>query len=338
MPDIDNILSISSLKIGYAAGKSSKIILPHLDASARKGEIVAVFGRNGIGKSTLLRTISGLQPSLGGTILVNGKDLKEYPRNDLAKTIGYISTEVIKVSKMRVYDLVALGRFPHTNWVGKIDANSHEVIMGAIARTGMELLKDRYISELSDGERQRAMIARVIAQETEIIIMDEPTAFLDIAGKYEIIRLLQEVSGEGRTIIFSTHDFSIALTNADKIWLIHNEELIEGAPEDLVVEGTFEHLFNSDQFSFNNNDGTFKFRKESRGKIFVDGNGLLRTWTEKAVIRAGYSVSEIKTDPYISILPGSGERLTYISGNIKTNFSSIYDLVSHLTENNCRLT
>jgi iron complex transport system ATP-binding protein len=330
----DKILSISSLAIGYASGNSGNIILPHLDASAIKGEIVAVFGRNGIGKSTLLRTLAGLQPSLSGKILLSGMDITGYSRSELAKRIGYISTEVVKVNNMRVYDLVALGRFPHTNWIGKIDAESHEVIMGAIARTGMEMLKDRYISELSDGERQRAMIARVIAQETEIIIMDEPTAFLDIAGKYEIIRLLQEVAGEGRTIIFSTHDFSIALSNADKIWLIHNESLIEGSPEDLVVEGTFEHLFNSELVSFNSVNGTFSFRKESKGKIYVEGTGMLRQWTENAVIRAGYSVADIKTDPFISISQNTGDKLIYNSGDKKLSFCSIYDLVAYLTDQN----
>jgi iron complex transport system ATP-binding protein len=329
----DNILSISSLGIGYTSENSGNVILSDLYASAKKGEIVAVFGRNGIGKSTLLRTLAGLQPSMEGTIMIDGMDLKQFPRTEWAQRVGYISTEVVKVSNMRVYDLVAMGRFPYTNWIGKIDAKSHQVIIKAIARTGMEMLKDRYISELSDGERQRAMIARVIAQETEIIIMDEPTAFLDIAGKYEIIRLLQEIAGEGRTIIFSTHDFSIALSNADKIWLIHNETLIEGSPEDLVIKGTFENLFNSDLVIFNTIDGTFSFRKESRGKIFIEGNGALKQWTERAVIRAGYSVSKEKTDPFIGILPDAENRFVYNSGNKKNIFNSIYDLIGYLTAN-----
>lgn len=328
------ILSINSLSVGYGSGKLGNIILHNLDASAIKGEIIAVFGRNGIGKSTLLRSVAGLQTSMGGEILLSGKNISGFSRSELAKRIGYISTEVVKASNMRVYDLVALGRFPHTNWIGKIDTQSHKVIMAAVERTGMEMLKDRYISELSDGERQRAMIARVIAQETEIIIMDEPTAFLDIAGRYEIIRLLQEVAGEGRTIIFSTHDFSIALSNADKIWLINNEALIEGSPEDLVVKGTFEHLFNSELVSFNSTHGTFSFRKESKGNIYLEGNGILRQWTERAVERAGYSVSDIKTDPFISISQNALEGFVYYSGDNRRSFLSIYDLVSYIKDHN----
>jgi iron complex transport system ATP-binding protein len=244
------ILKIESLKIGYASGKQPKILLPPLTATACRGELVAVSGRNGIGKSTLLRTIIGLQPSFGGKVVIKGNDISGFSRLYLAQVAGYISTEIVRVSNMKVYDLVALGRFPHTNWIGRIDLRSHAVIIDALTKTGIKDFSYRYISELSDGERQRAMIARVLAQDTEILIMDEPTAFLDIAGKYDIVSLLKSLTREGKTIVFSTHDLNIALNLADKIWLMLKDKLVEGSPEYLMQEGAFNHLFDSSEIRF----------------------------------------------------------------------------------------
>lgn len=248
--DEKTILSISSLKIGYHSGRHGSSILPELNAAVSAGELIAVIGRNGIGKSTLLRTLTGLQPVLGGNIHLSGKDISEYTRLELARKIGYISTEVIKVSNMSVYDLVALGRFPHTNWIGSIDDVGREAISLAIKGAGLEGFELRAVSELSDGERQRAMIARVLAQDAEIMIMDEPTAFLDIAGRYEIIKLVYDLTRKGKTIIYSTHDLNPALATVDKIWLLLKEKLIDGTPEELIRNGSFEMLFDSSQLAF----------------------------------------------------------------------------------------
>ncbi len=238
-----SILSVDSLQIGYGHGRRKKILLSRLNACAFRGELVALIGRNGIGKSTLLRSIIGLQPSYEGKILINGENLSDIPRLDLAKRIGYISTEMVRVSNMTVFDLVSLGRFPHTNWIGSIDGRSREAIRSAIERSGMINLANRYISELSDGERQRGMIARLLAQDAGIMIMDEPTAFLDLPGKIEIMNLLKSLSLSGRTIIFSTHDINVALKLADRIWMMLKDGIIEGTPEELVENGSFDNLF-----------------------------------------------------------------------------------------------
>lgn len=241
------ILSIDSLRIGYGSGNRRSILLPQLNACAKSGEMVAVIGRNGIGKSTLLRSIIGLQPFYGGTVMINGENLTEIPRLELARRIGYISTEIIRVSNMTVYDLVALGRFPHTNWIGRIDGRSREAITSAIEKTGLSKLSDRYINELSDGERQRVMVARVLAQDADIMVMDEPSAFLDLPGKYEIMNLIRNLSRSGKTVIFSTHDINIALRLTDRIWLILKDRLIEGSPEELLKNGSFDSLFEADE-------------------------------------------------------------------------------------------
>jgi len=330
--DISNtkILSIDSLKIGYAYGKRQKILLPTLTASAFKGELIAVIGRNGIGKSTLLRTIIGLQPSYGGTIMIMGKKIDEYSRLEMAQQIGYISTEVVKVSNMRVRDLVALGRFPHTNWTGKITGKDHEVITESINKAGMPGFENRFISELSDGERQRAMIARVLAQDTDLMLMDEPTAFLDISSRFEIVNLMLELSKKGKTIIFSTHDLNIAVDQADKIWLMLDNELTEGAPEDLVLNGSFDHLFDTSVVKFNYEDGSFSFPAENRSKIYIEGDGKMRFWTEKAIIRAGYSVSDTMTPVFIQVPAQNNKRWVIFSGDSSVILNSLYDLVSRL--------
>jgi iron complex transport system ATP-binding protein len=324
------ILSIDSLKIGYAYGKRQKILLPPLAASAYKGELIAVIGRNGIGKSTLLRTIIGLQPSYGGKIIIMGKKISEYSRLEMAQQIGYISTDVVKVSNMRVRDLVALGRFPHTNWTGKITGKDHEVITESINKAGMSGFENRLISELSDGERQRAMIARVLAQDTEVMLMDEPTAFLDISSRFEVVNLMLELSKKGKTIIFSTHDFNIAVDQADKIWLILENELTEGAPEDLVLNGSFDHLFDTSVVKFNNEDGSFSFRKENRSKIYIAGDGKMKFWTEKAVIRAGYAVSDTRTPVSIQVPTENNKKWVIFSGDSSVILNSLYDLVCRL--------
>ena len=282
--DTDEILSLCSLRIGYAEGRKENALLSPLTASARRGEMIALIGKNGIGKSTLLRTLAGLQPSLGGDITYSGKSISEYSRTDLARTIGYISTEIVKVTNMRVYDLVALGRFPYTNWFGKIDERNHEIITDSIEKTGMSSLSWRFISELSDGERQKAMIARILAQDTGILVMDEPTAFLDIGSKFEILHLMHLLSQKnGKTIIFSTHDLNVALSQADKIWLIADDNILEGAPEDLMLQGAFDHLFDSSAVEYNSEHGTYTFISEDRGEVRVAGEGINAALYEKGI-------------------------------------------------------
>lgn len=328
------ILSLEALSIGFVNGKRKRNILPPVSADAKKGEMVAVLGRNGIGKSTLLRTIMGLQPSLSGKIYIDGRSCPEYSRHELAKKAGYISTEIVRASNMRVYDLVALGRFPYTGWTGSNDPQGRDAITSAMNKTGMTGFSDRYVSELSDGERQRAMIARVLAQQTDILIMDEPTAFLDIAGRYEMMHLMSELAHEGRTILFSTHDFNIALNQADKIWLILENALLEGSPEDLVLSGAFDNLFNPDIAGFNHADGTFSLKPEKKGELFVKGEGIIRDWTVKALARAGYTVSDHDSVPYLITPDETGGKWVMILKDSQVEFESIYSMAAWLAKSN----
>ena len=328
----EKILTIDNLKIGYRSGGTDKIIMQELSSSAFKGELIAVIGKNGIGKSTLLRTIAGLQSSLGGEIYYEKEHILDYSRMELARKVGYISTEPVRASNMSVYDLVALGRFPYTDWTGRINKENHLVIMDAIENAGMASFCSRYIGELSDGERQRAMIARILAQDTLLMVMDEPTAFLDIGSKYEILHLLHNLAKRrGKTIIFSSHDLHIAISQADKIWLLSGDQLKEGAPEDLMLQGDFDHIFDSSTVRYNSDHGTFSFRNDAKGSIHIEGEGILRHWTEKAVNRAGYDVSGDKTDPFIIVPAGECKHWRLISGNQSEGFDTVYDLIEGLS-------
>lgn len=327
------ILSIESVLIGFMSGSAGKSILPPLSASAGKGELIAVIGRNGIGKSTLLRTIAGLQKPLGGEILYGNKRITDYSRMELARNISYISTEVVKPGNMSVYELVALGRYPYTNWMGKIDAENHEAILDALGKCSISEFAGRLISELSDGERQRAMIARILAQDTGIMIMDEPTAFLDVSGRYEILHLMHDISRKsGKSIIFSTHDLQSAISQADKIWLILDDMLFEGAPEDLMIKGVFDKLFNFSAVQFNSLNGTFTFITDERGTIYVKGEGSRKYWIEKAINRAGFRTSSSITDPYISVPKDINDDYQLIRNDSIISFNTAYDLVNYLSE------
>lgn len=324
----DVILSFSDLGIGYLRDGKANELLPPLKGTALKGELIAVIGRNGVGKSTLLRTLAGIQPKISGSITVMGRNTENYQKMEFARIAGYISTWNNNVSNLNVYDLISLGRYPHTNWIGSLTREDHLIIADSIERTSLWELRDRYFAELSDGEKQKVMFARLLAQDTPIMVMDEPTAFLDIRSKYEILHFLYSLTrNEGKTIIYSTHDFGMAINHSDKIWLVLDKEMIEGAPEDLLINGDFDHLFESSSVKFNSHDGSYSFNDHTnRGTLSIKGDGKRRYWTEEALRRAGYTVNENST-PVIIV----NEDCWLLSDGTKdVTFFSVYDLLRAL--------
>ena len=322
------ILSVIDLEIGFVSrGRKRTVLTSPLNATASSGEFIAVIGHNGVGKSTLLRTITGLQSLLGGNVFIKGKNIEDYSRTDIARNVGYISTEPVSVGNMTVYDLVALGRYPHTNWIGKINDDDHNTILSSIVKVGMTDFNGKYINELSDGEKQRAMIARVLAQDTGLLIMDEPTAFLDISNKFEIVHLMHTLTRErGKTVIFSTHDLQTAINTADKIWLVLENGIIEGAPEDLILNDSFDSLFSDSRLKFNKSEGSFVINKDNRKSIRIDGDGLQRLWTEKALNRIGYDLSN--TGNMVRIVSeGNVLKWELLFKDQILEFYSIYELV-----------
>lgn len=327
---MEAVVSFHGLSAGYVhAGKRDKI-LDSVSGEAARGEIVAVMGRNGTGKSTLLRTMAGLQKPLGGVIYYNGKDISSIPGNELAKIAGYISTEPVRAAGMSVYDLVSLGRIPYTGIMGNLSAADIEAVNDAMEKASVIPLRHRYLTELSDGERQKAMIARVLAQNTAVMLLDEPAAFLDAGAKYEIMHLLHRLAEEEkRTIIYTSHDIEIAVRHSDLVWLVSDGGITAGAPEDLMASGAFSRLFESDYLKLSPETGTFLLREEKKGDIFIEGAGNMLYWTERAVTRAGYAISAGKTIPYIKIIGGNRWRI--ISGEAETECTTFYQLVRMLS-------
>ena len=329
----NGILSFENLEIGFVSGRYRHILLPPVNGSAKAGELIAVIGKNGIGKSTFLRTITGLQPLISGDLKLEGKSIIEYSRAKLAEKVGYISTEIVKVSNMRVYDLVSLGRYPYTNWLGRISDADDKIITGAIVKTGMSGFSNRPVTELSDGERQKAMIAMILAQDTNLMVMDEPTAFLDISSKFEILHLMHELTrNRNKTIVFSTHDLSAAVNQADKIWLLKEQGMLEGAPEDLMLEGSFNALFDESKVRFNSSDGTFTIRNDAKGKVFVSGGEGKKYWTEKAIIRAGYSVTDQKSAIEVETPSQNNAKWKCRTPESVQEFNTIYEMIAWIRE------
>lgn len=217
------MLTIENISLGY--GK--KILLRDISATAAAGELIMLAGRNGSGKSTLLRAVAGLAKPLSGRILADGKDISAIPRNEAAMKVSFVSTERIRIPRFRCRDIVALGRAPWTGWAGRLSDTDEQTVSDAMETVGMSGFADRTMDSISDGECQRIMIARALAQDTPLMVLDEPTAFLDVPGRHQITDILKRLAAEkGKTVIFSTHDISIGLKRADKVWLIDGDSLI----------------------------------------------------------------------------------------------------------------
>lgn len=289
------MLKLENLGIGYRGAKRREtVVRANIDLRLDRSEFVCLIGPNGAGKSTLLRTISGLQPPLTGKILVDGADLCAIPRKMLATRLAVVLTESVGCDLLTGWDMVAMGRYPYTNWSGTLDAADVEKIRWALKIGGAEPFAARIVAELSDGERQKVMIARALAQDTAVIVLDEPTAFLDLPRRVNLMRSLRSLAhATGKSIVLSTHDLDLALKSADKLWLMPAAgKILAGAPEDLALSGALAAAFGDENVEFDATDGSFRIDDRPRGKIRLVGEGIAATWTGRALRRARFTVSE----------------------------------------------
>ena len=327
-------ISVKDLSIGFTRGAKEPVILRKgINFSAQHGEMVALIGGNGIGKSTLLRSLAGFQDCLAGEFTINGILVKQYSNQERARLISFVSTEIVKVANMTVSDMVALGRFPYTNWYGKLSRTDEGMVHDAIRNVGMLNFANKPITRISDGERQRAMIARALAQDTPIIILDEPTAFLDVSNKYEIFHLLQVLAKEkGKTIVLSTHDLNIALREVDKFWILLENENFEGSPEDSVLNGNFEKLFSNSHIGFDHYEGEYYFMKEFREKVKIIGEGNPARWTFRAFNRMGYQiVTDAVPDFKVNVYEDKGKILWEVEkDSLRHVYASVYEMLHAL--------
>jgi iron complex transport system ATP-binding protein len=331
---ISHIVLISDLYVGYWKGREQISLLEGINVNIHKGELTAILGRNGTGKSTFLRTICGLQESISGKVIIQGTPIDDLSLAERAKKVSFVSTEPVHVSHMKIFDLIALGRAPYTGWLGRLSIHDQKIISDAISATGLSEKQDAFIDELSDGERQRAMIARALAQDTDIIYLDEPTAFLDVINRYDIFHLLHTLTRQkDKTIVFSTHDLQIALSESDRILLLENKRLIQGAPEDLLLSDEIRILFDREHLEFNRENATLSLKKDLTSEIGIEGpKSPELTFTIKALERLGFRVTDNKKMITVVIIRKTEEKTTWIlqkkSGT--SEFYSIYDLSLHL--------
>lgn len=247
-----HIVKTVNLIIGYASKKKVNTIAANLNIELGKGKLVCLLGKNGIGKSTLLRTLTKVQPALSGEIFINNKNLKTLNSIDLAKSLSLVLTEHLPESNLSVYELVALGRQPYTNWVGNLSEKDLKFIDNALEQTNTKHLINSKYYELSDGQLQKVLIARALAQNTDLIILDEPTAHLDIHHTVETFTLLKQLTKEfNKTIIISTHEINLALQLADILWLMTPSNFMADTTENLIENNCLDQLFDSELISFN---------------------------------------------------------------------------------------
>jgi iron complex transport system ATP-binding protein len=290
-------LSGEALSIGYRQGARKKTVVAEaLDLHLESGEVVCLVGPNGAGKSTLLRTLTGLQPALSGHVSVEGTDIHRLDLKARAQKIGVVLTERVNVGLLPAFDLVALGRYPHTDWTGRLSREDTAAVDWALTAVGAADLRERHVNELSDGERQKVMIARALAQEPAIVVLDEPTAFLDLPRRVEIMGLLKKLARTtNRAILLSTHDLDLAIRAADRMWLMSSRGIIHsGAPEDLVLRGELETVFAGEGVSFDREHGSFHLAAPIQGHVRLEGEGPAAVWTQRALRREGY---ELTADP-----------------------------------------
>ena len=234
------MIRLENISLGYG----TRTLLGEVSVHFAKGQLTALVGRNGAGKSTLLRALAGLEPLQSGAITIGGTSIADLDGTEAARRVAFVATDKVRIANLPCEDLVALGRAPYTNWIGRLQAVDREIVADALAKVGMSEFARKTMDRMSDGECQRVMIARALAQQTPVILLDEPTAFLDMPNRYELCRLLQRLAhDEQKTIIFSTHELDIATKMCDSFALIDTPKLLHLPAAEMVAGGAIERLF-----------------------------------------------------------------------------------------------
>lgn len=258
MSNTETILQASKISIGYTHKKEQTVVASNIDLTLEKGKLIALIGVNGIGKSTLLRTITGIQKTVSGTVLLNGKNIHEMNALALAKNLSVVLTEKLPPSNLTVFELVALGRQPYTNWIGTLTDEDIEKVNHALKLTQIEHLTSKRHYEISDGQLQKVLVARALAQDTPLIILDEPTTHLDLLHKVALFKLLKKLTQETqKCILFSTHDIDMAIQLSDEMIIMTPETVVQDQPCNLISKGSFNTLFKDEHIVFDATKGKF---------------------------------------------------------------------------------
>lgn len=329
------LIVATDVSIGYRTGKQVKTVHQHLSFRLYPGELTCLLGANGTGKSTLLRTLSAAQPPLAGELWLQGKPLAAYSEKERSRRIGMVLTDKTQAGGLTVYELVALGRQPHTGFFGRLRSRDRALIAEALEAVGISHKARSYTAELSDGERQKVMIAKALVQECPLILLDEPTAFLDVVSRIEIMNLLHTLAvKQWKAILLSTHDIGQALVLADKLWLLSKENGLQcGVTEDLILHHRMDTLFGRPDIQFDYAHGIYYPIVEGCREIFVEAaDEILLHWTVNALNRHQYTC--LLTPQVSSSLPRlqalASDRLLLTRNGETTVYTSFEELFSAL--------
>ena len=329
------VIQGKDLCIGYRTGKQEKIVHEHLNFELHAGELTCLLGANGAGKSTLLRTLSASQPSLGGELKVLDKPINEYTEKERSRTIGVVLTDKTFAGGLSVYELVALGRQPHTGFFGRLTKEDKRIVEEAMENVGIAHKARNYTAELSDGERQKVMIAKALVQECPLILLDEPTAFLDVVSRIEIMHLLHRLAiKQNKAILLSTHDIEQALVLSDKLWLLTKGEGLQcGVTEDIILSHRMDSLFPHKDIRFDYDHGVYYPTVTGQHKIYIESeNKTLLHWTLNALNRHGYQcIAEPQQGiPYLKAV--SSTELIYKGSEETKSLGSFEELLAKLEQ------
>jgi iron complex transport system ATP-binding protein len=261
MNNNNTILSTSNLNIGYKFKKETITIAENVNLKLQAGRLITLIGANGVGKSTFLRTLTGIQKPLSGQINLNEKPIETYNNSDLSQNLSMVLTEKLPQSNLTVHEIIALGRQPYTNWIGKLSENDIQKVTEAILLTEVDHYAHKKHDEISDGQLQKVLIARAIAQDTPLIVLDEPTTHLDLLHKVSVFKLLKKLSQDtGKCILFSTHDIDLAIQLSDEMIVMTESNIIQDEPCNLISKGIFNSLFENENIIFDAEKGKFLFK------------------------------------------------------------------------------
>jgi iron complex transport system ATP-binding protein len=308
-------LQTTNLEVGYKKGNQNIVLFEPLSLTLARGELVCFMGANGIGKTTLIKILAGIQVPISGTVTTS-------------YSTAIVLTDKISGSLMTVRDLVTYGRYPHLNWWLNLNEQDHVIIESAIRKVHLESIADKQLSQLSDGQLQMAMIAKALAQDANILLLDEPTAHLDLNNRVAIMNLLRSLAREhGKTILISTHELDLALQTADKIWLAtQNKKIVAGIPEDLVLDGTFDSVFQLKGFDLKS--GKISHTPYRKTKIQLYGSGSEFLWTKNALERCGYEMA-VNQKIKVTVKVENNKPIYEVSNTLE-KFRSLKDLLDYL--------
>lgn len=335
-PQKDIALTAGALTIGYEHGAAARCIARDLNLTIQAGELVCLLGPNGVGKSTLIRTLAGMQTPIAGEVQISGKDFTDIPPRERARLVSVVLTESAPAGMMDAYAMVSLGRHPYSGWFGNLDSHDKERIEWAFEAVGAKDLAGRQVAELSDGERQKISIARALAQETKVMLLDEPTAFLDLPRKVELMSILRDLAHREKLgLLLSTHDLDLALRFADRLWLLTPDgRLISGYPEAIAMSADFAKVFESEKLEWDPAIGSFRAHPSPCLRVKVEGDGVAALWTKRAMERLGFGTADDAAKDLALTIKVTGNDWEITRSETSQNFDNIGSMIEWVLAEN----